>query len=64
LLELALPFLAQGATGLFLKGQDVDNELTEASKSWKIEASIKESLTDPSGRILVVNAAALLKPAR
>ncbi|HEY9213702.1 MAG TPA: 16S rRNA (guanine(527)-N(7))-methyltransferase RsmG, partial [Ancylobacter sp.] len=47
LLELALPFLAQGATGLFLKGQDVDNELTEASKSWKIEASIKESLTDP-----------------
>ena len=64
LLDLAHPFLAQGAVGLFLKGQDVDNELTEASKSWKIEASIKESLTDPSGRILVVKAAAPLKPAR
>ncbi|MCK0197501.1 16S rRNA (guanine(527)-N(7))-methyltransferase RsmG [Ancylobacter sp. 6x-1] len=54
LLELAAPFLAQGARGLFLKGQDVDNELTEASKSWKIQATTHPSLTHGEGRILVV----------
>ncbi|GAB4070174.1 16S rRNA (guanine(527)-N(7))-methyltransferase RsmG [Ancylobacter sonchi] len=57
LLDLSYPFLAQGARGLFLKGQDVDNELTESSKSWRIDASITESLTDPGGRILVVERA-------
>ncbi|MDF2617704.1 MAG: methyltransferase GidB [Xanthobacteraceae bacterium] len=63
LIDLAAPFLAQGATGLFLKGQDVDNELTEASKSWKIQAEIKDSLTDPGGHVLIVRAAEPLKPA-
>lgn len=57
LLELAYPFLAKGAKGLFLKGQDVDNELTEASKSWRIDASVEQSLTDPGGRILIVTRA-------
>ena len=57
LLELAAPFLAQGATGLFLKGQDVDNELTQASKSWKLKAQIKDSLTDRGGHVLIVRAA-------
>lgn len=61
LLDLAHPFLAQGAKGLFLKGQDVDNELTQASKSWRIEASVEQSLTDPGGRILVVTKAEPLK---
>lgn len=57
LLALAEPFLAQGALGLFPKGQDVDNELTEASKSWNVEATVSESRTDRSGRILVVTRA-------
>lgn len=57
LLDLAAPFLAQGATGLFLKGQDVDNELTEAAKSWRIKTEIRDSLTDASGHILIVQAA-------
>lgn len=57
LLHLAEPFIAQGALALFLKGQDVDNELTEASKSWNVEASVVESRTDPSGRILIVRRA-------
>ncbi|WP_428032164.1 16S rRNA (guanine(527)-N(7))-methyltransferase RsmG [Ancylobacter sp.] len=57
LLELTAPFLAEGATGLFLKGQDVDNELTQASKSWRIEAEIKASLTDGGGHVLIVRAA-------
>ncbi|MDQ0511176.1 16S rRNA (guanine(527)-N(7))-methyltransferase RsmG [Ancylobacter amanitiformis] len=63
LLELAHPFLAQGAVGLFLKGQDVDNELTESAKSWRINSRIQESLTDRGGRILIVEAATPLKPA-
>ncbi|TCK29944.1 16S rRNA (guanine527-N7)-methyltransferase [Ancylobacter aquaticus] len=62
LLELALPFLAQGATGLFLKGQDVDNELTQASKSWRIDAEIRASLTDGGGHVLIVRKAVPLGP--
>jgi 16S rRNA (guanine527-N7)-methyltransferase len=54
LLELAAPILAAGAQGIFLKGQDVDNELTEAAKSWSIQAKILPSRTDSRGRIVVV----------
>ncbi len=64
LLDLTYPFLAQGARGLFLKGQDVDNELTESAKSWRIDAKITESLTDKGGRIVIVATAEPLKPAR
>lgn len=59
LLELALPLLSAGARCIFLKGQDVDMELTEAAKSWIIEKSIiRPSLTDPSGRIVIIEQAA------
>lgn len=54
-LLLAYPLLSTGARGLFLKGQDVDSELTEAAKSWSIDYSIQPSLTDPRGRIVLVN---------
>ena len=37
LLDLAEPFLEAGAIGLFHKGQDVDSELTEATKYWKMQ---------------------------
>jgi 16S rRNA (guanine527-N7)-methyltransferase len=58
----ALPLLlsyAQRLTGpnsicLFLKGQNLGPELTEAHKSWIMEASQVPSKTDPSGAILVV----------
>ena len=58
----SLPLLlsyAQRLTGpdsvcLFLKGQNLGSELTEAHKSWRMEASQIPSLTDPSGAILVV----------
>lgn len=63
LLPLAEPFIAQGALGLFLKGQDVDNELTETSKSWNVEASIVESRTDRSGRVLIVRKASRIPEA-
>jgi len=56
-LSLAAPLLSTGARGIFLKGQDVDSELTEAAKSWSIDYTIQPSLTDPRGRIVFVNRA-------
>ena len=57
LLELALPFLETGATGLFMKGQDVDEELTKATKSWRIRYEKHQSLTDSRAVILAVTEA-------
>jgi 16S rRNA (guanine527-N7)-methyltransferase len=54
LLGYAQPFLERGAKGLFLKGQDVDRELTEAAKYWNIEAEVLPSRTDAGGRIVRV----------
>jgi 16S rRNA (guanine527-N7)-methyltransferase len=54
LLEFAFPLLKSGALGLFPKGQDVAAELTEASKSWKVQAGLTQSRTDPMAQIVVV----------
>lgn len=57
LLSLAEPFLASGAQGLFHKGQDIDAELTESQKSWRIKVRKHPSLTDPQAVILQVEEA-------
>ena len=54
LLGYAEPYLRKGATGLFLKGQDVVSELTEAAKYWKFEAELSASSSHPDGRVLQV----------
>jgi 16S rRNA (guanine527-N7)-methyltransferase len=54
LFALAAPLLKRGAIGLFPKGQDVEAELTTASKYWKIQSTQAPSRTDPTGRIVVV----------
>jgi 16S rRNA (guanine527-N7)-methyltransferase len=54
LLPLAYPLLKRGALGLFLKGQDVASELTDAAKYWKIQFDLVGSRTDPRAQILVV----------
>ena len=41
----AEPLMRKGAKALFLKGQDVEAELTEATKYWKIEPRLHPSLT-------------------
>jgi 16S rRNA (guanine527-N7)-methyltransferase len=64
LLGLAEPLLNKGAIGLFLKGQDVDAELTEASKCWSIEATLKPSVTDARGRIVFIRRAERHPPGR
>ncbi|HVY33364.1 MAG TPA: 16S rRNA (guanine(527)-N(7))-methyltransferase RsmG [Caulobacteraceae bacterium] len=54
LLGYTRPYLTGGATGLFLKGQDIVSELTEAAKCWNFEAHLTASLSHPEGRILQV----------
>lgn len=54
LLGYARPYLQDGATGLFLKGQDVAAEITEAAKSWEFEADVIPSKSDERGRIVRV----------
>lgn len=58
LLGYAIPLLKRGGVGLFPKGQDVEAELTTASKSWTIEADLIPSKTDARGRIVRVHRAA------
>lgn len=48
------PLIERGAVALFLKGQDVDAELTEAAKYWTIRADKVPSKTSPEGCIVVV----------
>jgi 16S rRNA (guanine527-N7)-methyltransferase len=54
LLDQAFPFIANGAIGLFLKGQDIEAELTDSSKRWSVEATKASSVTDPAGCVLIV----------
>lgn len=58
LLGYAEPWLRRGATGLFLKGESVDAELTEARRSWRVEADLLPSASDPRGRIVRVRSLA------
>jgi 16S rRNA (guanine527-N7)-methyltransferase len=55
LLTLAHPLLKTGAQGLFPKGQDVEGELTKASKYWNIDAELVPSKTNPDARIVRVH---------
>jgi 16S rRNA (guanine527-N7)-methyltransferase len=56
LFEMIAPFVKKGAKALLLKGQDLDSELTTATKSWNIEADKVPSKTSKAGRILIVHA--------
>ena len=55
ILALASPLLEKGAKGLFPKGQDVEAELTQASKYWNIEAVLSPSKTSQQGHIVLVS---------
>lgn len=56
LLGYAEPLIRQGAKALFLKGQDVESELTEATKYWNIEPNLHSSRTGGHGWIVELNA--------
>ena len=55
LLDWSEAFIKQGTTGLFLKGQDVDKELTEISTYSNFKMKMVKSKTDPKARIVVVS---------
>ena len=52
LLGYARPYLAQGATGLFLKGQDAALEIEEATRFWDFDADVLGSQSEPRGQIV------------
>jgi 16S rRNA (guanine527-N7)-methyltransferase len=54
LLGLADRFVDAHTTCLLPKGKGVARELTAARKGWHMRAEMHESLSDPSGRILVL----------
>jgi 16S rRNA (guanine527-N7)-methyltransferase len=56
LLEMIAPFLKKGAKAFLPKGQDLDIELTKATKHWNIEVESAPSKTSGTGRILIVHA--------
>ena len=56
LLDQSFSLLKTGAVGLFPKGQDVDAELTEATKYWNIKVNLAPSRTDSKARVVVVHA--------
>ncbi|MEX2642183.1 MAG: 16S rRNA (guanine(527)-N(7))-methyltransferase RsmG [Acetobacterales bacterium] len=52
LLDYACAFLAAETQCLFLKGARVEDELTEARKSWRMGVDRYPSISDPAGVIL------------
>jgi 16S rRNA (guanine527-N7)-methyltransferase len=56
LLDLSAPFFSGSTMGLFLKGREAEAEVEAARKLWDFEPELKPSLTDASGRIVVIRA--------
>lgn len=54
LLGFAEPLVRNGAKALFLKGQDIESELTEATKYWTIECALHLSRTGGDGCVVEV----------
>jgi len=52
LIGFAEPLVRQGAKALFMKGQDVDVELTEATKYWNVTPKLHSSRTGGHGWIV------------
>jgi 16S rRNA (guanine527-N7)-methyltransferase len=62
LLGYAWPYLCRGATGLFLKGQDVEAELKAATRCWKFHARLIQSLSSAQGRIVQLKRISRVRP--
>lgn len=55
LIALAYPLLKTGATGMFLKGRDVDAELTRSAEYWRFDHELRPSRTSEDGRIVLIS---------
>jgi len=63
LLALAAPLLAPGGAALFLKGREVESELTAAGPEWHMRVERFPSRTNPTGVILRITELARVPPA-
>lgn len=54
LLGYAYPWAEKGAHLIFLKGEDVQRELEEASTNWSFQSRVTQSLTDSRGCLLEI----------
>jgi 16S rRNA (guanine527-N7)-methyltransferase len=54
LLKLAKPLMKKDSLCIFLKGQQLDGELTESRKYWRFDHETFSSLSDRSGRVLKI----------
>jgi 16S rRNA (guanine527-N7)-methyltransferase len=54
LLELAAPAFGTHTVGIFPKGREAEAEVNAARERWSFESALEPSLTDASGRIVVV----------
>lgn len=52
LLGFAEPWFRLGAMGLFLKGESVAAEIEDARRSWRFDADLYPSASDPRGRVV------------
>jgi 16S rRNA (guanine527-N7)-methyltransferase len=55
LLTLTAPLIGRGAKALFLKGQDIEAELTDATKYWTVTSKLHPSRTSPNSWILEID---------
>jgi 16S rRNA (guanine527-N7)-methyltransferase len=55
LIGFAEPLVNKGATALFLKGQDVEAELTDSAKYWNIKPNLHSSRTGGQGWIVEID---------
>jgi 16S rRNA (guanine527-N7)-methyltransferase len=54
LIDLSAPLILRGAKALFLKGQDVVAELTEATKYWTLRHNLHPSLTSQGSFVVEI----------
>jgi 16S rRNA (guanine527-N7)-methyltransferase len=54
LLKLSMPLIKKDSLCLFLKGQNVDRELTDSKKYWTFDSEKIPSLSDASGNVLII----------
>ena len=61
LLAWSEPLLTTGTLGLFLKGREAQAELTEAAKTWRLDAEVVPSRTDSEARIVRIRSLKALR---
>jgi len=54
LLSYTKPFMNEKTCAVFLKGEKAPTELTDAKKYWTFKHNIENSITSPTGRILII----------